>query len=75
MDDEEIRGLVASAAAAETVAAYPMPDDRVLIAARDGAGEVVASFTIDRATARRWVDGTLGASLILGEVLADSSDA
>ncbi|OHV46620.1 hypothetical protein BBK14_01875 [Parafrankia soli] len=75
MDDEEIRDLVAGAAAADTVAAYPMPDDRVLIAARDAAGEVVASFTIDRDKARRWVDGTLGAALILTEVLADSSDA
>lgn len=75
MDEDEIRALVDGATAADTVDAYPMPDDRILIAARDAAGQVVASFTIDRDKARRWVDGTLGASLIFSEVLSDSSDA
>lgn len=75
MDDTEIHALVADASAAANVDAYPLPDDRVLIAARDGSGAVVASFTVTSDTARRFADGTLGASIIFSQLLADSADA
>lgn len=78
MNDAEIHALVTGAAAAASVAAYPCPDDRVLIAARDESGVVIASFTVTSGTARRFADGTLGAAIILNtalnEFLADSAD-
>lgn len=72
MHTDEIHALVAGAPAAETVAAYPLPDDRILIAARDDSGALLSSFTVSLDTARRFTDGTMGASIILGLALGET---
>lgn len=75
MGDAKIHALVTAAPTAAAGAAYPLPDDRVLIAARDDSGVAMASFTVTLDTARRFADSTLGASIILGLAVADAANA
>ncbi|KJE23076.1 hypothetical protein FF36_02504 [Frankia torreyi] len=71
MDHDEIRHLVETTPSADTVASYPLPDDRILFVARDAAGAVVASFHVPRRQAERFADGMVAASLILGAAVAE----